>query len=962
MSNKPNKKTRKQKTSSGGGCNPCGCIVGILLVFILVLGVGVGVGGYYANQYVVDNFGVSIPEAFSLLGEVTTVDESKIVTNAPTPEDEQGLYDSVSDTLLLKDGTIDSELFGSLLSSFGLSGGGESSEGGGEGLEGGEGAGTLAVRLTEGGGGDEEMVDAIMDILKKENIDPEKLALVADIDFETEYKDKFVLNVKDTQLMAIVNKIWDDMTSSMAESEGAELINSIEPVQLVLSVDDNENPVFTLTLKVNIEELTSGMFTADSGIPEFAIDIIKGFIPKSLYLTAALTIEEEQITAGVYINSMTAQSLEKLHGVIGGVLTLMGNDTDSKEMINGLVGEFATPVIDSLDGILDLRKNVTDGYIGLDLFSLIAENTFPELSGGDLAMLYTRVMQADVEKMKEQNATKFFKQQIEDIDGTIIMSTEATEQEFMHEFSDKYLMHTNFWVDPDDTAEHKKIYLTPTAEQIGTLALEEVNLGFSDVAALFGMGESELDLSLGLELKSLLDTHGLNKPIGGFSESATEEEKADRSQWYVYRPQDEIEFYLTDKMLAALINSQITEMLEGNEMLSDLELIFVALELGEEETVSADATITESDSGEVTIQRNLVSMGVTLKTEHLFGDMDFVANLIDEEIGVIITMDVTPALKTDALSAPSLCYCDFTPEQTKELLSVLETVGISFFSAEEINTQFATPVRDAISMMESALGSIEIMNGKIHLPDAFTLIAANGFPVDPARTHNGSVIDLTGEEIHDVMRALYNIPQIETVEISGNPHHFLLDKNPDGWLGWTDADAGVTVLPGDAFTMFGGLENDEEGTLGMEAQMHALAQMLELLGVPAFDFEQIGNAIGYADDTVNDTLYMAYEYDIASYLDDGSTDSSYLPLETIYANFVVDTSADHQEYNIGGVKIKYYPTTLKVNTMTEKQQSDLLDMIAYIDEENADKFTLLEMEMGVLAYGIKNGWSSLLVV
>ncbi len=963
MSEKPNKKTRKKKKKSGGGCNPCGCIIGVLLVFILVLGVGVGVGGYYANQFVVENFGVSIPEAFSLVGEITTVDESKIVTNAPKPEDEQALYDSVSDTLLLKDGTIDGELFDSLLSSFGLGVGGDSGDN--QDGEGDGGAVTLSVRLTDGGeGGDnqdgegEDMLNAVMDILQKENVDPEKIEQVVDIDFERDYKDKFVLNVKDVQLMSIVNKLWVDMTASV--SEGAEIINSVEPVQLILGVDENSAPVFTITLKINMEEIVNGFITPDLGLPDFAVNIVKGFIPRAMYITASITVGEEQTTGTIYINSMSEESLGKLYGIIDGVLTLTGNDTDSRTMINEMVDGFATPMIESIDQVLNLRQNVSEGYIGLDLFSMIAENTFPELSGGDLAMLYTRVLQADVEKMKESNAEKFFKQPVEEVDGTIIMSAEATEQDFMREFSDKYLMHTNFWINPDDTAEHKKIYLTPTEEEKAELGLEEVNLGFDDVSALFGMGESELDLSLGLELKSLLDTHGLNKPIGGFENGATDEQKADRSQWYVYRPQEEIEFYLTDKMLAALIDSQLATMLEGNEMLSDIELLFISLELGEEETVSADDTLDETDAGDISLQRNFVSMGVTVKTAELFNDMDFVTNLIDEEIGMIITMDVTPALAESALSAPKICYCDFTVEQTEKLLAVLEKVGLSFFSATEINSQFASPVREAIATMETVLGSIEIMDGKIHLPDAFTLIARNGFPVSPEHTHNDLPIEITGEEIHEVMRGLYNIPQIETKIVGDKPHHFLLNKNPDGWLGWTDADAGVTVLPGDAITMFGGLENDVAGVLDIEAQMHTLATTLEFLGVPAFNFEQIGSAIGYAEDDANGVIYMAYEYDIASYLDDGSTDSSYLPLETIYANFVVDASANYQEYNIGGVKIKYYPTTLKVNTMTEKQQSDLLDMIAYIDEDNADKFSLLEIEMGVLAYGIKNGWTQLL--
>lgn len=918
--NAKEKKAKNKKKKKGFSC--CGCMLTVFVV-VLVLVVGAaGVGIYFANDYIQNNFNMSLWDTFSVVGDLYSAPKDQIVTNAPSDGDDQAFYDGVNSALMLKEGTIDEQFIDDLIKEMGeqntdpVTKGAFFSDGGGEEQE-----NALAQKLT--------------DILKRENIDMNKLAkFTDDYDYSANYNTDFILSFSDRQITAIINKVFTSALEEIADPKVSAVVSNLTFEQFILD-NDGTNVKIIATLGIDVSKMLDSVLASMDGeidveIPQSAIGIVKGVLPKQMFVSLEIIVGDT-ITTDVIINKMDAQSRDRAHKLITGILKLSGETIDSREWINQNLTPQLKPAIDSLNEYLDLKNNVSKNTIKLDILSLIAENAFEDVTGENLAQLYTSVLRADADKMVEENAEKLFKNaEIDPDSGETIYSAQQAEQEFLTEFTSKYLMHDYFWVDENNG---NKIYLNPTPQQVSTLNLTEIHLSFADVAALFGLGESELDMSLGLELADLLDTHGLTKAMGGV-------ETEGRTLWFVNRPYEEMKFNLTDRMLGALVNSQVSSLL-GDE-LPDLDLLFVNVTKGEEEMVKESDLVgvdTDPDFAPmVSITRQYVTLGLTIDTSFMGEDAQFISNLLGDKIGLIAKLDITPKLKESALNKIEFNYCDLSEERTEKLMETIEKIGVELFSEESLKDTLLVPVRSAITKIEEIAGELVIDNGKIILPDAFHLISTYAFPYDESKTYDGTPIVLGGDEIHELLQKLYNIPDVDIVS---ETEHYLVDVTTKSW-----GEGGDKIVPGDAESYYGA------GKANNRVMAKGLTKLLagEIpVGASAPDIDlgsDIGMAIGYYNDV--DTMYLSFEYFLPNRLcpDDGEP---IVPIDRVFATFYVDKT---QTTSVAGETI--YVAKLVVNDLTDAQMLTLQKMMEYLTPGGALDISKLELEIGALAYALEN--------
>lgn len=759
--------------------------------------------------------------------------------------------------------------------------------------------------------------------------------------------------------------------------------------QLTLSRSSAENPCVSLTAGVPVREILGSV----GQIPSWAAGILKAVAPKEIFITVNVELGDT-ISVGFVINSMDAEKQEDVYKLISGALKLSGSEvTDAHEFLNNMAETYAGAFIKAADTYLDFDKNVGAGEIKFDVFSALASTVFngKDISGPELAALYTSVIAADTEKMLSDNSELLFEDKYI-VDGEEIYSPVTVEgaevvdyrEEFMREFRTKYLIRTEYYRDGDkayhspawkneegvvyaagklnfaggvmpaeeDGSPKATIYRSleepyevtgdvPDGEAFEQLTLlPHVSLTFDDVAALMGVGGSDnID---GIELSKLFDPSLLSKKMGG-------EETADKSQWFINQSGDTIKFNLTDKMLAALIDAQTesvfgesgsqaegeadSEQTGGNTLSDGVKLKFVSLSVGPEETIEltgaegADSDLTPGER--VTVCRKYVSMGITVEVGKIYAGLDFVSGLTGDKLGIIVKMDITPELEDKYLLAPSLKYADLSGTRTDEMIEVLKKAGLNALSAENLTEQIGKPVREAIIKMNDTLGEVEIAAGKLVVPDVFSLLAEQLFKYDESKTYNGEAITLTGSEVHSALRGVYDLPPTCTVDEAGAEKAYLTAEDGSYSRVYNESDS-------DAF--------DRDNDVIAVDKINALLSG-GTAGVPAISMD-LGRLVGYYDgggssDGGEDVMYFTFEYALSKYLEGGRGDTSLLAVDTVYATFKVDKTA---------VNGDSYGTVMIVNNMSADQRVILEKMITYFDSGSEGEFSRLETQIGRLAY------------
>lgn len=960
------KNTVKKKRKIGCG----GAILIFFLVLLLVLGAGIGTGCFFLNRYLRQNFDMSLGEAWGVVNSLYDADRDKIVTNAPSADDEKGIYSAVEQSLYLKSGTLDETDLKAIAGAV-------------SGTDTGGAAQTQinAVRLAAAQG---DTQSALFNLFSRDNADLERIRLkfTDEYDYAASYADDFVVSVTDRQLLSLVKA----MTETATAENG--MLSEMSFEQLILSRNDASDPVIALTVKLNVQNALKG-FT--SGMPSFAQGLIGNLAPKEIYVTAFVTLDGTNSTE-IVINDMDAEKQESTYKLITGILKLSGHNTDARTFINDAVNSYAGSFIEAADKYLDFGNNVGDGKLNLDLYAALAQTVFPDkgITGTELARLYTGVLYSDTSVMLESNAEHLFEDKYYvDNNGVTEEIYSATpvengvkadySEEFMDELRDKYLIRTEFYRDGDkiyhspaykdgagtvysvtdlnfdggempedsDGQPIKTLYRLsgqpytvtvnpPSQGEYDTINLiEYVRLDFSDFAALTGVGES--DKITGIDIEDLFDPTLLTKKIGG-------EETSDRSQWFVNRDNSEIVFDFNEKMLAALIDAQTQSLFKENadgaqtgspdadsskEISDSMKLKFSALTVGEEGEVQLSGQSGEGAdeaASTVTVKRKYVTLGFTVKTEGLFDGADFFASLLGDEIGLSVRLDVTPELSEEYLEKPVVVYSSLSEARSQQIIDTLEKAGVTALDPETLQNQLASPVRDAFAQMQKTLGKAEIITGGISVPDAFGLIAGQTFKKDENKTYKGEVIEISGDELHSALQGVYNTP--ETVLI-GEKHY--LAKNGSLSEVYNESES-------DAFARDNSAQKTDRINIVMQSSY---------AGMPGVSAD-LGPVLGYYDGGDNeDVMFITYEYSLSEHLESGKTDTSLMTVEKAYATFKVEKVPADGYSNV-------YKTTLIVNEMSQTQRTVLEKMMTYFSPEDENQFATLEYQVGRFAFFTDN--------
>lgn len=902
------------------GC--CGILAIVALVFVVLLAGGVGAGYYFGNSYLKKNYDVSVKQILSIVDEMYDADRDDLITNAPSATDEQGFYATLNDALFLVDGTLDKESFDGIFSS----------------VTGGEETGTLEVSgllLSSGS------ATSMEELFVRANIDTSKLAAFNDgYDYAAGYDSDFIVEITDRQLMAMLRPIIEEALASREQ-----IAENVCVEQLTLSRTADNVPAMEVIVSVKTKALVTSLLE-DSGVPGIARTLIKGIMPKELFISLELTLGETT-TGEIRINEMNAEQLNNAHKLISALAK-----KDSRTAINDFIAQSLQPTIDKIDEMLDFNGNVRQGKLKFDMFSMVAGAAFKDgdVSGKDLALLYTSVLKASTEQMLKNNEAYMFENQYRVGDAVIYSPTPVDggtlidyRDEFMQEFSSKYLVATEFY--RDNTG---KVYL-PRAlkgelkadgEYIQTLYMNDKNevttavnteypteltftsLDFSDVAALLGLGTS--DKAANLDLQSLFDAEGLTRKIGG-------EATADKSEWYINQTTDALKMNLSSQMLAALVDAQIGSVMGEGELTATIDLKFVDLDTFSPEQV--ELTDEEGNSFEPkryqTVKRTFMTMGFTVETADLFGDVELIAGLLESKIGLVVRVELTPDLDEKYITMPEIYYADRSQARTSEMIDVLAKAGMNFLTPANIYDLIGKPVRDAIVTMNDTLGGIAFEASSMLVPDMFTLLTKQMFARDESKTYGGEVIEFEDGEIKTVLALLYDVPEVTTTD----------DKT---YLSVNGAYDNVFVEYDDATKKH---NNNTIKVDNLNAHIALSSSLPTGSALPELD-PDLGRVVGYYYDGTAKKMFLAYEYSLAQYLGGDSSASGLLTVEKIYATFEIDFT------EVEGVSIASQ-TRMTIDKMTAAQRTSLEKMLTYFDSDNENKLSDLESSVASFAVAVK---------
>ena len=881
----------KTKPKKKRGCG-CGCAIASLSIFLIIVIGGLCVGGFFADEYLKDNFGIGVFDALGLVGDVSSPNRAEIVNNATTEDDEQTLYQSFDEKLLFKNGTFTEQRMDDILNElFQLD------------------AGT-SQPLTGGGGSGLPM--AIENLLSRDNIDFDKVKqkFVDGYDYESNYENDFVISLSDRQLKILVERMLEANLEQIEDGLNG-ILDKLTFEQLKMTRQD-DMPKMSITIRLDVDAFLDAYMPPDMN---FFASVAKVFIPDELYIVLDATLGDSQNVYSFRFNSMGDDAQKKMYQLIAGILEMTGQEqTDPNAFIYDIIDPALSDFISVASGWIDIKNVTEDGYVKLDFFKLVADGVASDMNAVEFVKLYTSVLRADADVMIKQYQDDLFKEMT---DGeNPIYSAQKVQQEFMDEFHNKYLLHEDFYLDADAPEHTQKIYFSPTEFEIENLGLTHYKLDFYDIGALFGVGESELINNLatyGVDIKSIIDTKGFMKALNG-------QETDDRNEWFINADRAGLEFIFTDKMLAALIDSQLDSFLGGLQGFDGLALEFIKIDKGEDELVNKEFVINSvSADTEVPINRIFVELGFTAKTAGFVGANGLLSKVLPDTIGFVIRLDVTPSLAIDALTPYEMNYCDLSASLTGDILTTLKKLNIELLSDAQIKDALLTPIREMFSSIKQMLGEITVEDGKIVLSDIFEVISLQGF--------NG---DITADEVKGVLAQMIDVPAVEKVANKD----YLKDSLTEDEL-----SLGITGCA----NVFYGLNNDRENTDKFNDNF--IKKVNDIFG---YELDgKIGKAVGYSNEEGERYMYFTFEYDLSQYLYE--QDMCLLPIKTVYATFKIDKQDEYVESGI-----RAYRTEFFINGMTESEMITLEQILSEGNESNAGDFAVLAHEVGAFGYLLNN--------
>lgn len=763
----------------------CTCCLVALIVVLIILAAAFGVGWYFGDKFTKANLGMSLKDTFGVASDLYWTKDKDVVTNPFTDDDLDGFYSQIKTNILLKsDAEID---FDAALKKAldGLnSDGAESAQ---------------AAPRNSGGSsdGDEQdgeqsgessimnaFIDMIVDVFTRDNIDIERLREY------TPEGDTYVFELRDKQLAAFINSMLKYMLESGSVDALKQYSDMVDLKSLVAlkqirfkavsSANELGESVMTattadVTVWVGLQSAagqaithfaTENGFGWASGLARWLCNVI---LPKNLYATVTVPLHGDA-PSQITLNDMSERERERAYTLVNGILAMTSSAEGEAQTVQALLSEITenlTPYLEKAAGCMDFAQSAS-GLIELDLIGAMAdmasEDMADPLTKPDFMYMLQALLTSDAEARRVQLRPYLYDKWYR-TDGTGVMEYDPAdksgktpvdyEKEFVTEIENKYAV---------DFGE---------------------NASLDDVFKLLGInfgGESD---GGGMETDDVLSRLNAERLHAAFD-----------------KPTEQIKLRITDRMLAAAMNTQMDSLLgQSGGGFADLEIALDALTFVKRK----DSTHTFAL---VAVEVDVTAMLGGLGDNAMLGKL--AANILPDKLLLGITVDITQNLGAGETFEPT-SYMLNDYENTDRVIATLTKLMPSLDLAS-VSDGIGDSLRDMIQMLDETLHGIELVssvetgtettNGALVLPDIFTIMT------DTLLTdENGDAI-VTAEELKTVLRSLDNSDGVDGKDGELAPDYSgFIDEVVDMY--YLDPPEPITTF--DALTQFIADDEGEDG-------------------------------------------------------------------------------------------------------------------------------------------------------
>ncbi|MBE5730346.1 MAG: hypothetical protein E7350_00145 [Clostridiales bacterium] len=703
------RKEEKKRNKKRRGC--CfNCCMSILVFNFVMMCVLVGVGWVYGNQLARDNLDMSIGEVYGVVLGLTR-SNGDFIDNAYGEADEEGFYDSIGSSLLLKDEALS--------------------------------AAELKDAVIQSATGEETYVPLesfLVNLLVAENFDQDKIRTIG-----TENQADTNLKISDRELAAFIDGMLSSliqiaMEAQINEGELMEFIDlsmlspaeylkldqlKIYPQQVEIDGVITNVDKATVTASINFETLfedikeavdVSSMVIDSQDAPEgvlnaaemmfnYGVNLISKILPKTFYVTVDMGISHN-IAPTLYINNMGMDN-ERMNNFYK-LLAKAGVDVQGmlNEMFVSEEGAIAS-AMNTIKEIIPLEDILTNGGVDCDIYQLII----------------------DIAKLNEaKDGTGNLKPEAERISTNDILSTLKLvlldNSDYLDDLKSSEYSYKNVQFarnedgsldlsggEPVIVNQDKQYYVT-TKEELDTLIADYEQLFLSRFANSYGLDTNRYnDMDSIIEVFSgesfdadavidMFDSDKLKSIISGEAKGLV----------------------INDKMLAALFAKMLPSFLEQGEI--------------DKGAVGAEFIYLEKREDDHRQEHFMLNVGLNIDIHRLIDTLmssdevtrNFIKNIITQTVIIEAGIDITPvATDTFEYLPTEIKYNGNGISSVEKLLGVFDALGTdedgNAILLGDLIGEMLSPIRETISNLDTTLPGMTMEESAIKLPNVYVALA-----------------------------------------------------------------------------------------------------------------------------------------------------------------------------------------------------------------------------------------------
>lgn len=658
----------------------CTCMLTVFIVALVLIVGGTAVGCIFLDKYTKKNFDMGLGECLGVLNGLYWASDKNMVDYGYTEADAAAFDTEIKHQLFLKeDADLDLTAAVKLFM--------ESADAGNTATDAVQAKLMRALAAdgatgAEGGTtetGTDKLLNFIVGLFSRDSMDYGRLSA-----YDKANHSDYNFRLNDKQLAAFVNEVFTAVEGDIPALEplkqmGVEKLSDALALRQIKFVKENravyadgtwsdetrDVTMAKVTLQIKVSEIlksASKEYIPNGFAAGLASWALKTVLPNNLYVTAGIGLTDN-VGVDLAVNRInTPEKTESTYKLIRGITRLTGSELDVPQKMTELVSKSVEPTLKSIDDVADFSK-VENGTLAFDTYGALANMAVAgnaeaenKLTGEDILYTFSRLVTSDPKIVAPEHDYKNWYlytggsetgKKVYAVDPAVLTDPHKKvdyQQEFMNELKNKYMLKTT----KPDGSEYT----------------------FSEIIAAFGMGGEASG-----DILDLIDMSRFGEATAGKTE-------------------EDLRIALNDKMLGAIVE-------ENLESLGADALGLAGLKLEVEQTALLSR---ERDA----VRHDFIDISVSLDLSDLFESMGgigkFVYAFLPEKVVVSIQVDITVGLP-DGVSrtAPAISYNSMSPEETAEMLSVLDKFGVEGFNTADISGMIAKPVNQIIDTMSEHL-------------------------------------------------------------------------------------------------------------------------------------------------------------------------------------------------------------------------------------------------------------------